>query len=367
MHICHFCETSVGSDYFKNMSTGLLEKGADVSLVELGTNNPPVWLKDLPEVKYFSLNATKRSQYPAAIPRLRKLLESEEVDVLQAHLFYAGLISVCTKPLKRRTKFAIMRHHTSVVRMLGSPIHAYLDRWMARRADHLLTVSNAARDYMRDVDNIDRQIEVVYLGFDFSRFAPNENARVSFRKEMGFDADDVVIGYVGNFAPGKGHLQLVEAFSEIAAAVPNAKLLFIGRGELKEVSDALKRLSLSEKVFFGGWQDDVSRCLNAMDVFVQPSLSEAFSQVLIEAMGVGLPVVATDVGGANEVIVDGENGFLIEPGDPGAIAARVISLLNDVELSRCIAAKGQATVLERFTVQHMVDQQFKLYEEWLEN
>ena len=251
--------------------------------------------------------------------------------------------------------------------MLGNPIHAFLDRWMARRADHLLTVSNAARDYMLNVDNIHRQINVVYLGFDFGRFASNENARVCFRKEMGFNADDVVIGYVGNFAPGKGHVQLVEAFSEIAAAIPNSKLLFIGRGGLKEVSDAIERLSLLGKVFFGGWQDDVSRCLNAMDVFVQPSLSEAFSQVLIEAMGVGLPVVATDVGGASEVVVDGKNGFLIEPDDPGAIAARVISLLNDVDLSRRIAENGQATVREKFTIQHMVDEQFKLYKEWLEN
>jgi glycosyltransferase involved in cell wall biosynthesis len=102
-----------------------------------------------------------------------------------------------------------------------------------------------------------------------------------------------------------------------------------------------------------------------MDIFVQPSLSEAFSQVLIEAMGVGLPVIATDVGGAREVIVDGECGVLIEPDVVSQIAEVTLRIMNDDTGRTIMALAGRTRVMSEFTVSRMVDRQFALYSEWL--
>lgn len=364
MHVCHICDSSLQGDYFRNVAAGLTRKGIRLSLLELGPGQPPSWLGEFPNVSYNSLGAAGKKHYPRAVRRLRKFLKDEKVDILHAHLFYSGLISVLARKRGSGSITALMRHHTSVVRMLGSRVHIALDRWMAMNADHLMTVSEAARRYMRDVDDIRRDIEVVHLGFDYERLAPDSMSRAAVRDELKFADDDFIIGYVANFARGKGHEQLIAAFEKILIAVPNARLVFAGRGELPEVSAAAGRLP-EGKIVFAGWRSNVPAFLNALDVFVQPSLSEAFSQVIMEAMGVALPVVATNVGGASEVIESGENAILVEPNDIDAIADAVIKLASDDELRHRLGRTARETVTSRFGSDRMVERHFELYSNWL--
>lgn len=365
MHVCHICDSSVQGDYFRNIAAGLTRRGVRLALVELGPGSEPTWLSEFPGVTYRSLNAAGKLQYLLAARQLARILRDEKVDILHTHLFYSGLIGVLTKRFGSPSIVALMRHHTGVVRMLGSGFHVKADKWMAEKADQVLTVSNAARSYMLDVDGIRRDdIEVVHLGFDFERLSPNADERRRVRGEYGFADDDLLIGYVANFANGKGHIQLIRAFEKILEDIPNARLVFAGRGEIAEVNDAAAKFP-SGKIIFAGWQSDIARFLNALDVFVQPSLSEAFSQVIMEALGVGLAVVATNVGGASEVIVSGENGVLIEPNDVEAIASEVIRLSRDPELRRQFGDAGRKIVTENFTAEQMVKRQVELYESWL--
>ncbi len=365
MNVCHICDSSLEGDYFRNMAIGLTRKGVRVSLVQLGPGAAPTWLADQPGIKYFSLNARGKTQYPAALLRLSWFLRQEKVDILHTHLFFSGVLGVLVKRLFRKPVVAVMRHHTSVVRMLGSRIHVAADKWMAENADRVLTVSEAARRYMIETDGIDRSdIEVVHLGFDFEKLSSNADDRDRIRREFGIKDDDFVIGYVANFARGKGHIQLLDAFAEILTEIPKAKLFFAGRGNRDAVDAAADRFSLGQ-IIFAGWRTDVAACLNAMDLFVQPSLSEAFSQVLIEAMGVGLPVIATDVGGAAEVIDNGVNGILIEPDNAQTISDKVRRLFYDERLRTKLAAAGRLSVREKFAAEQMVEKQFALYQDWL--
>lgn len=365
MHVCHFCDTTFETDFFRNIVAGLTDRGVSVSLVELATGPPPTWLVQFPGVEYLNLGASNKIQYPGAAYRLSRFLSRQNVDILHTHLFFAGIIGLLSKRLRPNTIVALMRHHTGVVRMLGTRLHIAADKWMAKRADHVMTVSEAARAYMRETDGIDRDdIEVVHIGFDFEKLAPSSESRLRLRDEFGFAADDFVIGYVANFVPGKGHLQLVQAFERVSKEISAARLFLIGQGMLSDLESAAERIGPS-RVIFGGWRDDVPGCLNAMDLFVQPSLSEAFSQVLIEAMGTGLPVIATDVGGAREVIDDGENGILIEAGQAETIAEQIRRVHNDPGLRSRLAAEGRRSVLERFTAERMVDRLFSLYSGWL--
>lgn len=365
MHVCHFCDTTFESDFFKNIALGLSQRGVSVSLVELGEGSRPKWLPETPGVSYINLHCAHKLHYPLAVRRLARFLEREKVDILHTHLYFSGLIGVLSKRLRPKTQVAIMRHHTSVVRLLGSRLHVAADKWMAEKADHVTTVSRSAVEYMRDVDRIGRdKIDIVYTGFDFEKLAPNVADRLRVRHEFGFDRDDLVIGYAANFVNGKGHIQLVNAFQKIAAELPHARLFLPGRGMLPNVQEAAQNLP-EGKLVFAGWRDDISACLNAMDLFVQPSLSEAFSQVLVEAMGVGLPVIATRVGGADEVIVNGENGVLIASNDPDAIYRGALRMYNDAAKRDAIARNGMLSVRERFTVPMMIDRLMDLYESWL--
>jgi len=365
MHVCHFCDTSVESSYFRDIAAGLTQNGIRVSLVELGVGTPPRWLAEVSNVSYLSLNAVSKLQYPMAVRKLASYLTDNDVDILHTHLFFAGLTGIFAKRRHPKTLIALMRHHTSVVRMLGSRLHIAADKWMAEKADHVMTVSQAAKDYMIAVDGINRiDIEVVYLGFDFEKLSPNAEDRARVRREFGFADDDLVIGYVAHLAKGKGHIQLTEAFSNIVKSIPNAKLFFVGRGMLDEVEREAAKHS-HDQIVFSGWREDVSACLNAMDVFVQPSLSEAFSQVLIEAMSVGLPVIATEVGGAAEVIENNVNGILIEPNDIDAIADNVVEIYKSSDKRIKLSSAGRKSVAERFTVEKLIDRHLELYHRWI--
>jgi glycosyltransferase involved in cell wall biosynthesis len=236
---------------------------------------------------------------------------------------------------------------------------------MAERADRMITVSDTTRKYMQEVDGILKEISVVYLGFDFDLYSPDQANRTRVRDEFGFTDDDLVIGYVAGFAQGKGHKQLIQAFSSIAGELPDAKLFLVGQGDTTESRNLAAELGVGDRVIFTGWRSDAAACLNAMDIFVQPSLSEAFSQVLIEAMGSGLPVIATDVGSAREVIESGENGLLVEADDPGSISRHLVELHRNIELRKTLAKAARESVIERFTVEKMVNDQYHLYNQWL--
>ncbi len=361
MRVCHLCDSSVAGDYFRNIAKGLARNDIEVVLVELGPGTPPPWLAEFPGVKYESLNAVGKVEMFAARQKLAALVRNERIDILQTHLFYSGLVAALAKPRLGKTIFALMRHHTGVVRMLGSRLHVWADKWMAGRADRVITVSEAARTYMREVDGITRDdIEVIHLGFDFEKFRPDAEKRAALRSELGFAEDDFVIGYVGNNAVGKGHIQLLDALGKIIVHVPNARLLFAGRGTLPGLDEAVARLPTGS-VSFAGWRDDITGVYNAMDIFVQPSLSEAFSQVLVEAMGCGLPVIATDVGGAREVVESGVNGVVIEPNDADAIAREVVALCGDAARRQSLADTGMRFVRERFSAETMIAGHVELY------
>lgn len=366
MRICHICDTSVAGDYFRNIAVGLSESGIEVTLAELGEGEPPPWLDEIPGAEYLALRSAGKRKIPIAAYRLGLELRRRRIDLLHTHLFYSGIVGVLAKRFAPRTVVALMRHHTAVVRMLGSPLHVAADKWMAEKADHVMTVSDAARRYMIETDGIRRDdIELVYLGFDFEKFKADLALRKQTRENFGFGDDDIVIGYVANFIAGKGHVQLITAYDSVKRQFPGAKLLLAGRGKLKEVEDTVGILGLGRRIVFAGWHDDIAAVYNAMDIFVQPSLSEAFSQVLIEAMGCGIPVIATDVGGAAEVIRNEVNGILIEPNDAEAIVREVIRLAEDEGLRKVLAERGMKSVRERFSADSMVARHLELYRTWV--
>lgn len=365
MRICHFFGTEVDTSFCMSLSTGLYEHGVAVDLITLGVGSAPEWLPPDGRITFSALNARRRTSYLRAAWKLAHILKDRKVDILQTHLYFGGLVGVLTKFFGFRKPVVLMRHHSGVVHLLGSRFHIEVDKWMANRADVVVAPSQGTADFIKDVDHIKTETKVIYYGFDFSGLTHSPEEGQAIRAEFGISSTDFVVGYVGNFISGKGHIQLLRAFLEISRAIPNAKLMLVGRGELEEVNSFIKSHGLEEKVILTGFRKDVAKCLSAMDVFVQPSLSEAFSQVLIEAMAVGLPVVATRVGGAAEVVEDGVNGYLVEPDDPPAIADAVIKYYSNSGRRTSMAQLGCERVRRDFTAKRMVDEHLALYRELL--
>lgn len=201
-------------------------------------------------------------------------------------------------------------------------------------------------------------------GIDTVRFDPDAVDRGGgrrLRQELGI-GDAPVVGTAITFRPRKGFRMLYEAMAEVRRHVPDARVLIAGADEMSpEAADLARGLDLTDAVHLLGRRADMPEVLTAFDVFVLPSESEGMSNAILEAMAMRLPCVVTAVGGAPEVIREGECGFLVDYPDSAAMAARLVALLSDPGARRRVGAAARARVLEAYSAAGMVREISDLY------
>jgi glycosyltransferase involved in cell wall biosynthesis len=225
--------------------------------------------------------------------------------------------------------------------------------------DHVIMVSEAQR----------RTYERIGLPTDGLTTIPNGIrprgrglGRLAARAALGLDADALVVLSIGRLIVMKGHCYLVDAVPEVASRFENLQVAIIGSGFLHEGLDArAQALGVGDRVHLPGHREDARLLLDAADVFALPSRHEGMPLVLLEAMDAGLPVVATRVIGSEEVVVDGETGFLVAPEDPAALAAALTRLLGDARLRQRFGAAGRRRFRERFTSERMATATAEVY------
>ena len=204
------------------------------------------------------------------------------------------------------------------------------------------------------------KIEVIGSAVDLERFRPPHD-RTKFRREINVADDTPLIGNVGMIRPDKGQLQLVKAAPLVLAKHPDAHFVIVGQGTgiLKRginVRNAIDKAGLADKITMAGYRWDTPDVYAACDMIVIASLhTEASPIVLREAFASGRPVIATKVGDVPEIVGHRENGLLIEPGDPQALAAAINEFISDPELASACAANGLRYAIEHFSFDKMME------------
>lgn len=206
------------------------------------------------------------------------------------------------------------------------------------------------------------KMATVHSGVDTRLFAPVEVDNAEKRASLGLRPDGPVVGSVGWLLPIKGPDLLLEAMARVWKEMPDARLLFIGKGFLeKKLRKRAADLGMSDRVCFAGWRDDIPEILQIMDVFVLPSRNEGMGRAIVEAMAAGKPVIGTDVGGIPDLIVNGRNGFLVPAENALALAEAIIQILMDRNLAAQMGAEGTRQA-GRFDLKAMHEQVSRLYE-----
>lgn len=215
-----------------------------------------------------------------------------------------------------------------------------------------MTVGGEARKYV-----------TIHNGIDPDRFTAGRRLTGS---ELGLQEKLPVIGTVCRLSePEKGLTVLLQAMARLAepSGSPGCQLIIVGEGpSSKRLRDLGEELGVAPWVRFVGARRDVADLLPLTDVFVLPSLSEGFGIAIVEAMAAGRPVVATAVGGIPEIVLQGETGLLVPPGDPGALAGAVRQLLEQPDRAAAMGAKGRQRARERFSIATVVRRHEDLYE-----
>ncbi len=294
---------------------------------------------------------------PVSMRRIRQLLGHHKADVLHSHGYKADLYGYAAA--RPGGTALISTCHTWPNRRPLMRAYAVLDRFVLRSFDRIAAVSDSAADILRRSGIEKRKIATISNGVDLERF---RYASPDLRREIACGRDPLV-GFVGRLVPGKGGEILLAAARKVIAEHPEARFVFVGDGPLRGAWQSLARnLSIEDRVVFTGSRTDMPEVYASLDLVVLPSFQEAMPMCLLEALAAAKPVIATTVGAIPRIILPGVTGLLVEPGDEGGLAAAILRLLRNPELSAHFALNGRRQAAERFSCEAMARDYIGLYE-----
>ncbi|WP_179957718.1 glycosyltransferase [Exilibacterium tricleocarpae] len=287
--------------------------------------------------------------------QLLRLVRREKVDVIQSHLLgsnvYAAMVGLLARvpvvatyhgmvDINPRERFRRIKHRAM--------------KWGIRR---YVTVSRRLLDSVCAQNLLDPdKTTVVYNGIETEKYRPNQSSRL--RRQLQVADDALLVGSLGNIRSAKAYDVLIEAAARVVPDYPNLHFIVAGHQKeplMSELNRQVVELGLADHIHFIGFYEDSADFLGQLDYFVLCSSSEGFSISTIEAMATGLPVLVTRCGGPEEIVSHGENGWMVPPGDPAALAQALAQLIADAGLSHKLGAAGLAHVRNTFDVQAMLN------------
>jgi glycosyltransferase involved in cell wall biosynthesis len=299
---------------------------------------------------------------PRIFHRVRAVVRQFRPHLVHSHLclHYVYLSLIGCRPLRR----------VVTVHLPAETIHKQATRWLARMAYRRgvvpVAVSQGVANWLECTHGVE-DCMVIPNGIPIDDYQCPSKPRQVWRREQGFQEEDVLFVCAARLEKQKNHAMLLEAFARGPATSRRARLLLAGDGERRPaLEEQARELGIQEKVRFLGLRADICEVLAAADVFVLASHSEGNPLSLMEAMAAGLPVVATAVGGVPELISDRISGLLVAPGDGDGLVAAMLRLLQDGETRRTMAAAAAQYAKKAFSASRMAQGYMELYERLLE-
>lgn len=310
------------------------------------------------------IRATVKRVYHAhlALRRLCSYLDDTRPHILHAFLPGSVIYAAGARLLRRVPSMVASRRSLVDCYRPNSWLAARADVIATRSADFVLGNSEAIIQEVVRLDGVpESRTQVIYNGVDTERFSPLNHP--GLRGQFGWSAEHLVFGMVANFIPYKRHLDFVSAAAFIHAAIPQARFLLVGedRGLMPAVQTAIQKAGLSPYISILPGTKTPEQAFAAMDVYVCSSETEGFSNVLLEAMATGLPVIATDVGGNREAVAEGLNGVLVPACAPELISRAAVALGTSADKLHDFSRTSRSRAEELFSLKKMVQAHEDLY------
>ena len=361
--------------YEKNvheLSRRLVQRGCEVDIVTCNTEHSPA-CEELNGIHIYRLPAwnTLKSTYPIPRPcltsfRILRNLLRKDYDVIntQTRFFITSLLGLVFATVKRTplvhtergTRHSVVSN--KVVDLISRAYDHSIGALIVKSARGNIGISEAACEFLNHLGATN--VKLVHNGIDTTIFKKKEDANC--RQKLGISNDVVVITSVGRLIYAKGVQDLISAFTRIKEASPNTKLLIVGDGPYRaNLENLAYQNSCGSDILFLGQKDqaELIDILSATDIFVNPSYSEGLPTSVMEAASVGLPIIATDVGGTGEIIANHETGMLVKTGDTGQLEQKLRELLTNTELRTVLGLNARTSVNRKFAWD-------KITQDWIE-
>lgn len=339
------------------------QTGAELMLEPppLSWRAPSVWPKALARPLAILINLHRT--LVRRVIHWRKLLSEARIDLVHLNNacgFDHDLMLAC-----RLERIPCVVHERGIQPSIG-----VRTRYFANHADRLIAISDAVADNLRRHGVEAARILRINDGIDPGRLVEHESA-AAVRERFGLAAERPVIGIVGNIKPWKGQLIVMQALGKLLSEFPKLHCLFVGSLADPDYAERMRRtaaeMDIPETAYtFTGYEAHPTDLMRTMDIVIHASVDpEPFGIVLLEAMAVARPLIASAAGAPREIVIDGQTGLLVKPGDPGALAAAVARLLADPQSAHELAEAGRSRLHHNYTTRHTLAALEGLYRELL--
>lgn len=298
------------------------------------------------------------------------LIKTENPAIVHTHLTAASFIGRFSAILNK-TPIIIQHDHSANEYKRSHPLLYYfslpIDRLFNPFTSMTITCSHWVEQFVHQVRKIqDEKITVIHNYVDLDRFDPTAYAMAESREALGLNLECSVIGTVSRLSEFKGIEYLLQAVSILLCDRMDVNLVIVGDGPKR--NDLMKyaiELDIDKRVIFTGYRQDIPSLIKAFDVFVLPSLFETFGMSILEAMAMKKNIIATDVGGISELVIDGWNGLLVAPKDALSMAQSVRQLIDSRELAQKLSINARKTAEGEFSLINMVSSVERVYQDLL--
>jgi glycosyltransferase involved in cell wall biosynthesis len=281
---------------------------------------------------------------PSVIFDALKVVRANNVDILESHGYKGHIVCLVLKKLTKRPWIAYVHGWTN--ENLKVALYNMIEKVVVRFADKIIPVSENVRTRLHLGWKANARAVVITNAAEFVRI---NKESVCQRERYGVLKDEILIIVVGRLSPEKGVSYFIDALKTVADKFANVKAVIVGDGQEREtLAKKIKQEGINNKIALAGYQEDVNSYYSACDIVCLPSLSEGMPYVALEAMMFAKPVVATDVGGIPEVVLDGKTGILVEAKNPMALADALLYLMGDPWRMKELGIAGKLRVEAEF-------------------
>ncbi len=301
----------------------------------------------------------KSRWHPASLYKLAAFMRSKRIDIVQTHMYRPNISGIMSAWLAR-VPVKVATVHS--VNHWDNNKQCRTDSLIAFSRDRVIAVSEEVkRNYVQRTGFPVDKCVVIRNGIPVERFQQTFDVNI-IKKQLGFSPADKIVGIVARFDQAKDHLYFLEMAKIVSDKTNNVKFLLVGWGpEETKIKQKISELKLGDKVVLAGKRLDIPEILSTLTVSVLSSVREGLSLALMESLAAGVPIIATDVGGNKEVVVDGKCGYLVPRNAPETFADRVLKITGSDNIRNEMSLFARRRAVEEFSIEQTVKKTASLF------
>jgi glycosyltransferase involved in cell wall biosynthesis len=356
-----------GSERQAVQLTRLLREDGTFNIFAATLNKEGVLLEEiekvgLPEIPEFKLTSFYNANFVKQLLKFANYLRNNRIEIIHTHDFYTNVFGMLAAQLANVPMAIASKRETGGMR---SNAQKHIEKFVLRQSNTVVANSEAVKNYLISEGISAEKIRVIYNGLDLDRLTPQTTDKKAICAKLGLPFDEKIrfITMVANLRHKvKNQPMFLRVAQKVIKDFPTAHFVLAGEGELKnDLENLTKELQITENTHFIGRCAKIPELLSISFAGVLTSFNEGFSNSILEYLAAEKPVVATNVGGASEAIIENETGFLVESDNDEVMANRLIELLKDKEKAEKFGTKGRKIVEEQFSLKAQLEKTLEIY------